>query len=520
MPERQQDITSPENIIGYTRFIAESKEVIKLTQPLRMDQLGTHVVYYSVVDGQAYASCLIGPLCEFLKEVKINKEAFIDLVAFAFVIPDSTIFENIKTIPPGGTLYPSGEIRNGGILEARPEIHDPQKASQAITTELKKVIHAIEQEFNTCISGLSGGKDTRIIAAIPKERPDNWYFFNIASNGTPDWKGGREIKDLLRIPNFQVVDPPVKGGIKKAYRESSYLVGGSTPVAACSIYDYHVKTYIDENFPELEKKDWVFLSGNMGTELFYPLFSQEHVSLWNCCTPIIDVEIVDSFLSSDLCEIFKQRIKYYESNPFPMDGVHEEYKAKLLMLLTRHRSDFCITRKVQFSHSENLILPFCTPSIIEIALKLSSSLLGSRPLHPLKDIVLNDLRPDLSPDISKPLSSDLGLAGRGPGYLAFQNEILQCFAEEFEQNGCIKNLINPNLYKMFSVGDFPKGQTSGWNLHTIMRKLSKYVDIKRAGYGDKLHGCHAQSIQTIYDVMLSYTTFLNILGDRGVIIRD
>ena len=176
-----------------------------LAAPVSTDLFGTDLRYYAVVDGRAHVSSSVRALARLLGRgrVTLNPLAPVEALAFGLTLRDQTLVREVRSIPPHSTLHPDGTVNENPGPRATARIADPAVAVQRLEEVLEQVIAEQEPRFEVHLAGFTGGKDSRILAALPKRAPERWRFRTVSGRDDAEHRGSLLFAARLGLRDHQ-----------------------------------------------------------------------------------------------------------------------------------------------------------------------------------------------------------------------------------------------------------------------------------------------------------------------------
>lgn len=455
-----------------------------LDRPLTVDSLGANIVYYAVKEGVVYASATVAALAKLLGVVTADRLAFAELRMFGFILDDKTLLSEIRTVPPGATLYPDGHLKPGRTVRLTREIRTAEQARSALQGVLESTIAAWEPRFTAHVCGLSSGKDTRILAALPKRMPERWHWLNIAGADDGESRGARHHAERLKLAHFRHFDWGLESMTPEEYRKGSLLVGGLWTASEQSKWRYYFRRYCEETLPEaLAEGSIAIWSGNLGDGLFGPtLFARPPQTIWDTLSPRIVT--TSAFwahygLALPLADAVLEQSQVFSTEPFPVKTKRPEEKGYLWRLLTRGRH--VSTGLAGFySITPNVICPYCLPEALDVIFRIDTRLFE-------QDAVRDAILEHCAPGSTEP--NEEGFAA--PNH---EQRVRECLVKEARECSILETLLDPAFLAMLRLGEIP-------------RRLPADLDREPIPAGFTLR---------VYDELLGTVAFFNALRDEGV----
>ena len=137
---------------------------------LATDKLGQRLLFYSQQNGAfVFASYLARIMASGIPSKEIDLEGLVDLINFAYILGERTLFKSVRTLPPAGILiYKNGQIRIRQYFHLH-QIEPRGSYGRARLDELSELFKiAVRRSIRTPIKtaiDLTGGLDSRCILA-------------------------------------------------------------------------------------------------------------------------------------------------------------------------------------------------------------------------------------------------------------------------------------------------------------------------------------------------------------------
>ena len=185
---------------GFVRH--DCHEVRPLAAPIRTDALGTGFRYYARVDREVVTSSSVRALARRLGRVTLNPRALAEALAFGFVLRDETVLNEVRSVPPHTTLNLDATLTSHAGPRRRARITNAATAARELRGRLGDVIRELEPRWARHLVGFTGGKDSRILAAIPKFAPDRWHWLTVSGRDDAEHRGSTETAARLGLAHF------------------------------------------------------------------------------------------------------------------------------------------------------------------------------------------------------------------------------------------------------------------------------------------------------------------------------
>lgn len=468
------------------------REARRLSSSITTDLLGTDLVYYTRLGDAVYTSSSVGALAKLRTRVTINQTALAEAMAFGFVLRDETIFTEVRSIPPHSTLHVDGSItRNVGPQPHR-TLLDADQASQMFLGILSDVVAECEESASIHCAGLTGGKDSRILAALPKRFEDAWHWLTISGRGDAEHVGAVATAERLALRNTHWTEWTSDFLADDTYRLSADLANGVGAVSDHSLLRGAFEAYRSVSLPSASATSTSLWIGTLADGLFAATYLPESAPTIAGAVPPRTSHLPQLLAPSVLAHFAEQQA-YYASNPFSQDQAPEE-ATWLIRLFTRGRLYVCRSLSCFGAWPGPQINPFLHPSLIELALSIDRRLLAA---DAVRDGALRKIGPGLD--------SPSAFGYKAPAYA---HHVFRALAHEVSRAEGLDGLIDDVLLGSMRSGEFP-------DISNSLRPTAEPTPAYR------IHSLEPQSIVRSlrdYEHLLVYVTFLNELRDQGLIV--
>src|SRR5882724_1379517 len=204
-----------------------------LSKPVATDLFGTEFRYYTTIGGRVHTSSSVRALARVLGRVTLNELALAELLSFGLVLRDETVIRETRSIPPHSVLNPDGTIVSRPGPRSSSRVADGPTAARRLRQLLDDIIDETEDQWGTHCVGFTGGKDSRILAALPKHSPDRWHYLAVSGRDDAEHKGSTATATRLELEHFSWMEWTEHFLDGAAYRVSADLANG---VGAVSDY--------------------------------------------------------------------------------------------------------------------------------------------------------------------------------------------------------------------------------------------------------------------------------------------
>ena len=483
----------PEALLsGYRRV--RDRSVRRLDAAVTTDVLGTGVLYYAVVGGAVFTSGSVRALARHLGAVTLEPLALAEALAFGFPLRDRTALTEVRSIPAHTTLHPGGRLEHHAGPRSTAAIVDADDAAGRIRRALDAIVAAEEPRHDVHCAGLTGGRDSRILAALPKGAPDAWHWLSVTGDGDAEHAGSLATAARLRLPHHAWLEwtADYRDGL---VAESADLAGGLGAVSDATLLSGNFARYrrdvLDRDADDAAVALWI---GTLGDELLAGTWLPPHVpaaeTIWDAVTP--RSAKLPRILAPAVVERFADEGAYYRSNPFDLTVAAPEETGWFLRQLTRGRGYLCRMVASFDRVSPVQLNPYMHPSVIDVVLQLHPALRAG-------DEVRTALLRGLGPDLDAP--SAYGF--KAPAYAA---TVLDAAASAVASCGLLDGVLEPALLDGLRRGE--------------LRDLATPPDGLQ-GPAYRVHDDPSPLVRSLrdYEHLLTYASFLRLLVDDGVVVR-
>lgn len=476
---------------GYRR--RGDRSVRRLGAAVTTDVLGTAILYYAVVDGAAWTSHSVRALARQLGTVTLEPLALAEALAFGLVLRDRTVLTEVRAIPPHTTLHPDGRLEAHPGPRATATITDGVVAGARIRGVLEDVIAAEEPAFGLHCAGLTGGRDSRILAALPKSSPDRWHWLSVTGEGDAEYEGATATARRLALPHHTWL-PWTSDYLDGLIRASADLVDGVGAISDATLLSGNFARYragvLGRAVDDAEVVLWL---GTLGDEFLAGTWLPPHVAaattIWDALTP--RAERLPRLLAPRVLERFADDGAFYRSNPFDVQATSDDDTGWLVRQLTRGRSYLCRMLQSFDRVCPTQLNPYLSEAMIELVLQLHPSLR-------VTDAVRGAALTALGPDLDAP--SAYGF--KAPAYAT---HVLTAVLDEVGRCPLLDGVLAPGLLDALRAGE--------------LRDLATPGESGKPAY--RVHADPSPLIRSLrdYEHVLTYAAFLNLLVEDGVTVR-
>ena len=483
---------------GYSR--SADRSVHRLEAKVATDLLGTEIVHYSVIDGVVHTSTSVRALCRRLGRVDLNPLALAEALAFGLTLRDETVVLQVRSIPPHSTLHPDGTlVRHPGPVSTG-AIDDPAAASREMRGILDGILRAEEPRYQVHCVGYTGGKDSRILAALPKADPDRWHFISVSGRDDAEHTGSAKHARQLGLAHHAWMEwtadflAPREG---PAHRISADLANGVGAVSDTTLLRSYFEQYRETVLGRGPEDEGVALwIGALADSLFagtyLPPIAPAAATIWDALAP--RTAHLPRVLARSVLQRFDDERAFYGTNPFSFTPASDDEVGMFIRLFTRGRSYICRLLACFDRVCPTQINPYLHPALIDLALAIHPRL---RVADALRSGVLAGLGPGLD--------APSAFGYRAPGY---SEAVLTALSEEARRCAVLDRVLEPGL-----LADL---------------RENRYPDLAAAdpvAAGKPAYRSYAQEpgnrLRSLrdYEHVLTYATFLNLLAEDGVAIQ-
>ena len=482
---------TPRVVSGFRRVT--ERTATRATAPISTDVLGTGVLYYALVEGEVWVSASVRALCGVLGAVSLDALALPEALAFGYPLRERTIVSEVRTIPAHATLHPDGRLDRHPGPRATATIADADVAATRARGLLEDVIAGEEPRFGVHCAGLTGGRDSRILAALPKAHEDAWHWLSVTGANDAEHAGSLAAAARLALPHHAWLEWKADY-LDGLVRESADLADGLGAVSDASLLSGNFARYRAGVLGRaVDDREVVLWLGTLGDELLSGTWLPPHVSaattIWDAITP--RTASLPRVLAPPVLEQFADEGAYYRSNPFDLEAPSDADTGFLIRQLTRGRGYLC--RMVQSFDRvcPTHLNPYMHPAMIELVLALDPSLR-------MTDAVRTAMLRALGPDLDAP--SAYGFAA--PPYAT---HVLRAVLDEVPRCALLDGVLDAGFLAGLRRGE--------------LRDLATPGERGKPAY--RVHSDTSPLVRSLrdYEHLLTYAAFLNLLVDDGVQVR-
>lgn len=474
-------------LTGYRR--SGDRAVHRLDAAVTTDVLGTAILYYTVVDGVVFTSGSVRALARQRGTVSLEPLALAEALAFGLVLRDRTPLTEVRSIPPHTTLHPDGRLERHAGPRTTASLTDAATAGARVRGVLEDVIAAEEPGFEVHCAGLTGGRDSRILAALPRGAADRWHWLSVTGDGDAEHVGSTATAQRLGLTHHAWLEWKADY-LDGLIRESADLAGGIGALSDATLLSGNFARYRAGLGRAVDDPAVALWLGTLGDEFLAGTWLPPKVpaatTIWEALTP--RTERLRAILARPLLERFVDDGRFYQSNPFDFEAANADDAGWLLRQLTRGRAYLC--RMVQSFDRvcPTQINPYLHPAMIDVALAL-------HPRLRVDDAVRSAVLTGLGPDLDGP--SAYGF--KAPAYAA---TVLAAVGGEVGRCPLLDGVLEPGLLDGIRRGE--------------LRDLATPGESGKPAY--RVHADPSPLIRSLrdYEHLVTYAAFLNLLVEDGV----
>ena len=180
-------------------------------------RFASSVLYHRAQDGELFYCTQLGPMakCRYF-EPRIDTKAAGHLLSNMQVFKDETVWEGVNALEPATIAthsLSSGETRRriywtfGSVGEHRHDLPYRRHLAEICDT-ISAAGERITSRPGRYISGLSGGLDSRLVAAVAARSKPEMKAWTFGSPGAPDLVVAAEIAEILNIEHLTFTTHP------------------------------------------------------------------------------------------------------------------------------------------------------------------------------------------------------------------------------------------------------------------------------------------------------------------------
>lgn|GEM_PF-5923692 len=477
---------------AYWRKPARTAEPLLL--PLRSDLLGSELRYYSCSNRQVFTSSSVSALAKQLGKVTLHKPALAESLAFGLVLRDRTIFAEIRSIPPHSTLHPDGTLTQHPGPRPTREITDASQAVPLYSDRLASLVLREQDESRDGaiqLVGFTGGKDSRIIAALPKRERARWHYVAISGKGDAEDLGSADYAAKLGLENYQWIEwtSDYLDGAGRApdrIRRSAELANGIGAVSDFTLLRSAFEGYRDSLQIGSRRESIALWQGTLADGLIGPTWlAPPATNIWEAHPP--RTPHLEASLTAETLQQFRDDEPFYRSNPFAIESSDPRDVSLFLRHFTKGRAYVCKALACFDDTAPVQLNPYLHPDLIDLSLRFAPELLAS-------DAIRVGILERLGPDLSGP--SAWGY--RPPPYA---ESVFRALTDESNRCAQLEKIVNPALAEQMRAGQFPA-----------------LGPPPATTWGPPAYRAHGEQVHNLrdYEHLLTYLSLLNQLVESGV----
>jgi hypothetical protein len=477
---------------AFSRKPARTAEPLLL--PVRSDLLGSELRYYTCSSGQVFTSSSVSALARKLGKVTLHRPALAEALAFGLVHRDRTVFEEIRSIPAHSTLHPDGTLAQHPGPRPTREIADASQAVRLYSDRLASLILEAEDESRDDaiqLVGFTGGKDSRMIAALPKRDRARWHYVAISGKGDAEALGSADYAARLGLEHYRWVEWTSDyldgdGRAPERIRRSAELANGIGAVSDFTLLRSAFESYRDSLQSRAPHAPIALWQGTLADGLIGPTWlAPPATNLWEAHPP--RTTHLEAALPPETLAQFRDDEPFYRSNPFAIESTDPRDVSLLLRHFTKGRAYVCKALACFDDTAPNQLNPYLHPDLIDLSLRFAPELLAS-------DAIRVGILERLGPDLSGP--SAWGY--RPPPYA---ESVFRALTDEANRCEQLEKIINPALAGQMRAGHFPA-----------------LGPLPTTTWGPPAYRAHGEPVSNLrdYEHLLTYISLLNQLAEAGV----
>jgi hypothetical protein len=464
-----------------------------LLAPLSTDLLGSELRYYAVQDGQVWVSASVRALAGKLGKVTLHGPALAEALAFGLALRDATVLAEIRSIPPHSTLHPDGRLTSNPGPRASRDLGDAAEATRLARAGLEAFLETEEPRFGVHLVGYTGGKDSRILAALPKRDPGRWRHLSISGRGDAEHTGSQAYAERLGLAHYQWLEWTSgfldgDGRAPHRYRRSADLANGLGAVSDFTLLRAGFEAHRGALGRTAADEDVALWQGTLADGLFAATWLAPPArTLWDALGP--RTGHLAAALAPAVHAGFLAETQFYQSNPYAYAVACESDPGWFLRLYTRGRAYVCRALTCLDDVCPTQLNPYLHPALFDLALRLSPGLLAA-----------DAVRLGLLRALGSGLDGPSAFGYRAPRYA---ETVFRALTAEARACAALPSVVNPLLVAAMRDGRFPA--------------LDQVGPGPSAAPAYRTHS-EAPVVKNLrdYEHLLTYASFLNLLSEDGV----
>lgn len=171
------------------------------------DRFGLKNLYYYFCGGEFLVSSYFGKLAEKIKNKTPDNEAKLEFLLFNYPLGNKTLYKEIKIFPPASIVDIDLKTNRLSVRKyhefniRHTSFQDKERILEELIEKLNNSIKLIENTEGSVLLPLSGGLDSRYLAALMKKNNINFEAFTYGKKGCDDQKFATIVSKQLHIPH-------------------------------------------------------------------------------------------------------------------------------------------------------------------------------------------------------------------------------------------------------------------------------------------------------------------------------
>lgn len=481
-------------LTAYAR--SADRSVRRLAAPVRTDLLGTSLVYYAVIDGAVHTSTSVRALARALGAVRLDRLALAEALSFGLTLRERTVLAEVRSIPPHSTLHPDGSLERHAGPVSTATVRDPEQAASLLRALLEEIVRAEEPRYQAHCVGFTGGKDSRILAALPRADPERWHFLSVSGRDDAEHRGSLLHAQRLGLRHHAWMEWTADFLAGDAHRVSADLADGVGAVSDTTLLRGYFEEYrrgaLGRSADDGRVVLWIgALADSLFAGTFLPPAVPAAATLWDALAP--RTAHLPRVLSPDGLAQFESERGFYGTNPFSFTPASDGETGMFIRLFSRGRSYICRLLSCFDRVCPTQLNPYLHPAVVDLALSLD-------PRLRVADAARSGVLASLGPGLDAP--SAFGY--RAPAYAG---AVLAALTGEVRRCSLLDGLLAPALLEALRAGEYP-------DLAEPAATAAKPEYRTHTGAPPGL----LRSLRD-YEHLLIYASFLNLVTSDGVTVR-
>jgi hypothetical protein len=493
--QRDSAVPVPSVVGAWRRRTARTAE--PLLAPLSTDLLGSELRYYAVKEGRVWVSASVRALAGKLGEVTLHGPALAETLAFGLPLRDATVLAEVRSVPPHSTLHPDGTLTTNPGPRATRDLGDAVEATRLARAGVEALLAEEEARFAVHLVGFTGGKDSRILAALPKRDPARWHHLSISGRGDAEHTAAQATAERLGLAHYRWLEWTSgfldgDGRAPLRHRRSADLANGLGAVSDFTL----LRSAFEEHRGDAlgrgaDDEDVALWQGTLADGLFAATWLAPPArTLWDALAP--RTGHLAAALAPAVHAGFQADLPFYRSNPYAYAGAGESDPGWFLRLYTRGRAYVCRALTCLDDVCPTQLNPYLHPALFDLALRLAPDLLAA-----------DAVRLGLLRGLGAGLDGPSAFGYRAPPYA---QAVFRALTAEARACAALPAVVHPALVAAMRDGRFPA--------------LDEAAPAPAGAPAYRSHG-EASSVKSPrdYEHLLTYAAFLNLLTEDGVALR-